>query len=373
MKQLKKEKAPIYITWAILGLCVVVVLVFTVRMFMVYNSGHDLNDTDRTADINVMMTRPDNWEKIQTGKIPLTPENFAMIDGSTATIPITAELARQFCDASDENIWEYVDHNTTHDAYKNLIFTHGNSDHIEYGVSGDGSVHRYYYSSRYNSFFREKHLLFVTEPSADELESAKKEGVSFEITPVALDGFVFITHKDNPVDSLTVEQVQDIYSGKITNWKEVGGNDSKMIPYQRARNSGSQTAMEQLVMKDIPLMDPVGYSRETLTLGLMSELVEKIAEYENRENSLGYTYYYYINNLYKNEDIKVLNINGVSPDNENLISGAYPFSTAYYMVMAKGAKDSQTAKMRELRDYLLTDEGQEIIKIAGYCPAIVEE
>ncbi|MCH5194588.1 MAG: substrate-binding domain-containing protein, partial [Oscillospiraceae bacterium] len=211
------------------------------------------------------------------------------------------------------------------------------------------------------------------EPSADELESAKKEGVSFEITPVALDGFVFITHKDNPVDSLTVEQVQDIYSGKITNWKEVGGNDSKMIPYQRARNSGSQTAMEQLVMKDIPLMDPVGYSRETLTLGLMSELVEKIAEYENRENSLGYTYYYYINNLYKNEDIKVLNINGVSPDNENLISGAYPFSTAYYMVMAKGAKDSQTAKMRELRDYLLTDEGQEIIKIAGYCPAIVEE
>ena len=104
----------------------------------------------------------------------------------------------------------------------------------------------------------------------------------------------------------------------------------------------------------------------------MAGLIEKIAEYENRENSIGYTYYYYINNLYRNEDIKVLKINGVSPDNENLVSGAYPFSTAYYMVMAKSGVNSQTAKMRELRDYLLTDEGQEIIKMAGYCPANAE-
>ncbi|MCH5348991.1 MAG: substrate-binding domain-containing protein [Oscillospiraceae bacterium] len=359
---LKKENAPKYITWMILGLCVVVVLILTAAMFGVYNSGHDLTDTDKTADINVMITRPDNWERIQTGKISLTREDFALIDGSTATIPITAELARQFCNASDEKIWEYVDHNTTHDAYENLILTNGDPDKIQYMEKID----KYRYDSRLT--FEQKRLLFVTEPSKRELYDAQNEGVTFDITPVALDGFVFITHKDNPIDSLTVEQIQKIYSGKITNWKEVGGNDQRIIPYQRNSGSGSQTAMEQLVMKNVPLMEPVGYSKESLTLGLMSELVKKIAEYENRENSLGYTYYYYINNLYRNDDIKVLKINGVSPDNENLISGEYPFSTAYYMVMAKDRNDSQTAKMRELRDYLLTDEGQEIIKMAGYCP-----
>ena len=359
----KKEDRPLYIASVIVGLSVIVVLIFTAAMFVVYNSGHELTDTDRTADINVMITRPDNWKKIQTGKITLTPEDFAFIDGSTATIPITAELARQFCDASDGKIWEYVDHNTTHTAYENLIFTNGDPDKITYMEN----INKYRYDSRMT--FDIKHLLFVTEPSEREIFDAGIEGVTFDVTPVALDGFVFITHKDNPIDSLTVEQIQDIYSGKITNWKEVGGNDQKIIPYQRNIGSGSQTAMEQLVMKDIPLVEPVGYFGETLTLGFMSELIEKIAEYENRENSLGYTYYYYINNLYRNEDIKVLKIDGVSPDNENLVSGAYPFSTAYYMVMAEGRNDVQTAKMRELRDYLLTDEGQEIIKMAGYCPA----
>ena len=364
-KKLKKENLSKHITWAILGLCAVVVLVFTAAMFIVYNSGHDLNDNDGTADINVLLTRPDNWEKIQTGKISLTPDDFALIDGSTATIPITAELARQFCDASDKEIWNYTDHNTTHSAYKNLICTYGNPQNFETQAVGDGV--RIYHTS--HGYFDEKRLLFVTEPSEEELEDAKKDGVTFDITPVALDGFVFITHKDNPIDSLTVEQIQDIYSGKITNWKEVGGNNQRIIPYQRDWNSGSQTAMKQLVMKDIPLMEPVGYS---MRIGLMSELIEKIAEYENRENSLGYTYYYYINNLYRNEDIKVLKINGVSPDNENLISGEYPFSTAYYMVMAAGEDDAQTAKMQELRNYLLTDEGQEIIKMAGYCPVRAE-
>ena len=360
--RLKREDTPFYIALAIAGICIIVIVGYVIALFSVYSSGHSIRD-DRTADINVMLTRPADWKKIQTGKISLAPEDFSLIDGSTATIPITAELARQFCGVSDEEIEDIVDHHTTHNAYINLICTYSDPKKFETKTYNEGTTRKYH--TDHGSFY-EKRLIFVTEPSEDELADAKKERVTFDITPVALDGFVFITHKDNPVDSLTVEQVRQIYSGRIKNWKEVGGNDSEIIPYQRARNSGSQTAMEQLVMKSMPLMDPSeGYSK---TVGLMGELVERVAEYENRESSLGYTYYYYINNLYRNEDIKVLKIDGVSPDNENLISGEYPFSTAYYMVMAEGEDDAQTAKMRELRDYLLTDEGQEIIKMAGYCP-----
>ncbi|HHV51082.1 MAG TPA: hypothetical protein GXX54_05170, partial [Clostridiales bacterium] len=93
-----------------------------------------------------------------------------------------------------------------------------------------------------------------------------------------------------------------------------------------------------------------------------------VAEYENGPASIGYTYNYYINNLYKNENIKVIKINGVSPTNENLISGAYAFSTSYYAVIRKN--EPQESPARKLRDYLLTKEGQEIIAMAGYCKAV---
>ena len=336
--QFKKDKIPSYIAFFLIMIAFVMVLSFIIKAITVYKNGGEI-ENDRTANVNVMLTRPENWEKIQTGKISITKEDLMTIDGSTATIPITAELARQFCNASDDNISESIDHNTTHNAYYNLIHTK---------------------KGRMDENYSRKYLIFATEPSVEEIKMANDNGFNLDVTPVALDGFVFITHKDNPIDSLTVEQIQKIYSGEITNWKEVGGNDAEIIPYQRESNSGSQTAMEQLVMKDVSLMEPIGYS---ISYG-MGELIEKVAEYQNRENSIGYTYYYYINNLYRNENIKVLKVDGISPDNENLIDKSYPFTTAYYAVLIEGHKGHMT----ELRDYLLTDEGQKIIEMAGYCP-----
>ena len=218
--------------------------------------------------------------------------------------------------------------------------------------------------SGYEPVFRKEtvRLIFATPPSADELQTAEQAGVVLEADPVALDGFVFITHKDNPVDSLTVQQIRDIYTGKITNWKDVGGKNEKIRAFQRTKNSGSQTAMEELVMQGKPMKEaPVAFIAED-----MGELVELVAEYENETAAIGYTYYYYINNLYKNPDIKVIKIDGISPENENLVSGAYPF-TASYDVVIRG-DEPEDSVYRNLRDYMLSDEGQEIIRLAGYCP-----
>ena len=113
-------------------------------------------------------------------------------------------------------------------------------------------------------------------------------------------------------------------------------------------------------MKDIELMEPKEGYRISSGMG---GLVEAVAEYENRTGSLGYTYYYYLNNLYRNDDIKVLKIDGISPDNENLRNKSYPFATAYYVVTAKG-DDSELMK---LKDFIVSDKGQEIVKMAGYC------
>ncbi|MCM1226561.1 MAG: substrate-binding domain-containing protein [Clostridium sp.] len=335
-----KKYIPSYTALFIILICIAAVIFYFGKLAVIYLTGSEITE-DKTANINVMLTRPDNWEMIQTGKISLTEEDLAMIDGSTATVPITAELARQFCGASDDNISDLIDHNTTHFAYRNLIYTRKKP-------------------SGYTDEIPPKYLIFATEPSEEELSMASELRVGLDITPVAMDGFVFITHKDNPVDSLTVEQVKKIYTGEITNWSEVGGEDAEIIPYQRESNSGSQTAMEQFVMEGELLTDPADGYR----INGMGELIEKIGEYKNRKNSIGYTYYYYINNLYKSDDIKTLKINGISPENENLLNGSYPFTTSYYAVMT----DDTTGIMRELRDYLLTSEGQEIIRLAGYCP-----
>ncbi|MCL2488298.1 MAG: substrate-binding domain-containing protein, partial [Oscillospiraceae bacterium] len=149
------------------------------------------------GNINVMLARPDNWRQIASGPV-ISAEEMRIIDGSTATIPITAELLRQFYDFSDymvQNSYE-VHHSTTHSAYENLIV-------------GNEKV--------------DVKLILVTPPSAEELALAEQNGVELELVPVATDGFVFITHKNNPVDSLTAEQIRDIYGAgsTITNWKQV--------------------------------------------------------------------------------------------------------------------------------------------------------
>ena len=100
----------------------------------------------------------------------------------------------------------------------------------------------------------------------------------------------------------------------------------------------------------------------------MGGLIRAVAEYENGPASIGYTYYYYIKNLYKDENIKVIKINGIEPTNDNLISGVYPFSTNYYAVIRGDEPEDSPA--RKLRDYLITPEGQNLIAMAGYCKAV---
>ena len=284
-----------------------------------------------SSSVNVMLNRPDNWYQIAQNPNLFNKYDLAHIDGSTATIPITAELVRQFCGVTDPELSYYIDHNTTGPAYDDLILgNHG------------------------------KNLILVTEPSDDELVMAAENHVELDVTKIALDGFVFITHKDNPVDSLTVEEIQGIYNGVITNWSQVGGNDEEIIAYQREPNSGSQTAMEKLVMQGVDIMDPP----KSPVAKTMGDLVESVAQYKNTTCSIGYTFNYYINYLYRNDDIKVLKIDGIAPDRENLLDQSYPFSSGYYAVTRKGGD----RKAEEIKEYLLSDEGQEIIQLAGYCP-----
>ena len=130
-------------------------------------------------------------------------------------------------------------------------------------------------------------LIVVTEPSEEELALAKEKNVELEVIPVVNEGFVFYVNGENKVDNLSLEQVQKIYTGEITNWLQVGGEDAPIRAFQRPENSGSQTGMLSLVMKDLPLMKPL---KEDL-VETMSAIIGLVSDYDNGRNAIGYSYY----------------------------------------------------------------------------------
>ncbi len=258
-----------------------------------------------------------------------TLENYPRVDASLAIHPLVDALASDFLgiDVDDLN-FEYTTTRSS-EVYHNLI---------------DGKVD----------------VIFASAISDEDKEYAAQQNVELNIMPATSSAFVFIVNTDNPVDSLTLEQVQKIYSGEITNWKEVGGNDAPIIPYQRPVGSGSQTAMLSLVMKDKSIMTPP----TTQVIGEMGELIDAVAEYDNAENALGYSYFYYVNTMYKRDTIKMIAIDGVSPTIETIKNGEYPIYTNGFIVTRSDA-DENTLKWV---DAVMSERGDKIIEGEGYVP-----
>jgi len=262
-------------------------------------------------------------------------KDYPLIDGSTATLPLAEAFKANFTKTDIAEI--EVEHSKTHNAYVKLI-----NDEVD--------------------------LILVTEPSAEELELAKQKGVELEVIPVVKEGFVFYVNSENEISNLTIEQIQKIYTGEITNWKDIGGADEKIIAYQRPQNSGSQTGMLSLVMDGLKMAEP---KTETLA-GTMEAIINFVSDYNNGKNSIGYSYYYYANTMFETIDktvasnIKLLGVNGVEPTNETIQNSSYPFTTAYYIVINKA--DDENSSARILANQMLSERGQKVAEEAGYVP-----
>lgn len=258
-----------------------------------------------------------------------TMETYPRVDGSTVTIPLSEAVAAKLTKQTVDEVRPYILHNKTHQAYVNLI---------------EGS----------------KDLIFVTSPSEEELNLAAEKNVELEVIPIVSEAFVFLTHKDNPVKGLSVDQIKSIYEGKITNWSEVGGPNEAIKAFQRPVNSGSQTGFLELVMKGATPMEP---PKEQI-IAEMGMLIDVVASYENKMASIGYSYYYFVVDMWGNEAVKLLEVDGVYPDAESISSKAYPLTTAYYAVIRKDSpKDSPE---RRVIEYILSEEGQQLMEESGY-------
>ena len=282
------------------------------------------------GNINQQVKRAEGWRQIvQTSSFQ---DTYPLIDGSTSLVPLAVEFARQHRKLNDEMANSSVYFSTTSLAYERLLGAPGLLD-----------------------------LFIGTAPGETDLLLARKNGVTLVQKPICWDSFIFITHKDNPVDSLNLAQLRGIFAGNIRNWNGVGGVDGEIRAFQREQGAGSQTGMEKLVMQGTPMASPEAVK----VITGMGELVEAVAEPRSAAFGIGYTYAYYIENLYKNADIKVLRVNGIESTDANVISGTYPLSIERFGVIRK---EDEQAIGGQFLDWILSAEGQACVKQAGYIP-----
>ena len=186
-------------------------------------------------------------------------------------------------------------------------------------------------------------LIICAQPSDEQLKYAADNGVELEMVQIGTDAFVFIVNSSNPVDNITTEQIKGIYSGEITNWSELGGNNVPIAAMRRNEGSGSQTALEKL-MGDTPIVPDY-----TALFG----------------SPIGFSFRYYVTGMLAEGGVKMLKVNGIEPNIENISNGTYPLGGAFYAIYRKGETNENVYKTI---DFICSPEGQKIIEESGYVP-----
>jgi phosphate transport system substrate-binding protein len=290
-----------------------------------------------TIEVNELPVRNRNAdESTHPRQIPSLrlENNFPRLDGAIALLPVYGEAAKVIYAVNDSNSTkgddpEVIKCTNTPSAYERLI-------------SG------------------ETDMIFVAAPSDEQQKRAAQKGVVLTLTPIAKEAFVFLINEQNPVKNMSVDQIRAIYSGEINNWKKLGGLPEKILAFQRNEDSGSQTTMEQAVMRGIPMRMPL----KTEYHDSMGGMIRAVADYRNYRNAIGYSFRYYATAMNSVPGVALLSVNGIVPTAENIRNGSYPFISDVYIVTARPL--SENAK--KLRDWFLSGEGQQFIADAGYVP-----
>jgi ABC-type phosphate transport system substrate-binding protein len=253
------------------------------------------------------------------------------MDGSASTVPLEAGIRSKLLSISKEEAEKQVSHSTTYDSFYKLIN-------------------------------KECDIVFTVPISQQQSDYAASKKFEYETFPITMEGLVFVVNKDNPIESLTQQQIKDIYSGKITNWKEVGGKDAEIVSYQRNSTTGSQNYMVAF-MGETKIMNT---KTETLP-GIARGLMDAVASFDNELGSIGYSVYSYAAEMYAAaSNVKFIKIDGIKPDITTIADGSYPLLSYNYAVISKStAKDSA---VRTLIDWIKSKPGQKAVADSGYTP-----
>ncbi|MBF1250389.1 MAG: substrate-binding domain-containing protein, partial [Lachnospiraceae bacterium] len=274
-------------------------------------------------------------------------KNYPKVDGSTATLPLAQAIYELTTGSSPEDAARNIVHNKTTESYFNLM-DKSTDLIISYAPPSDlmKTIEAVNQSGKNQTYTNNRRRDYEVSPIL--------------IAPVGKDALVFLNSQKNKVKNVTEQQLQDIYSGKIKNWKELGGEDHVIKAFQRPKNSGSQNLMEKFVMKDVEMTRPPS----EWVASEMGELIEKVAAYDNSADAMGYSVYYYARNMKKGDGLQFLQVNGVEPNSDTIRSGDYPYTNPFYIaIRADEPKDSPAYQIYQ---WVLSMNGQALVNELGY-------
>lgn len=179
----------------------------------------------------------------------------------------------------------------------------------------------------------------------------EEETTDLQETIVAIDGIAIIVHPDNPAADLTIEQIGDIYTGKVTNWNEVGGSDAPIVCIGREAASGTRDGFEEVT----GTKDACKYSQELTSTG---DVVQTVS---GNPNAIGYA-----SAASVNDTVKVVSVEGVVPTTETIQSGEYKVQRNFVLVTKKDTPLSQAAQA--FFDFATSPQADSLITEAGAVP-----
>ena len=320
------------------GLCVLSVGIYEGNRAY-HNSFARVNE--QGVDLELYKPFADNTKavRLEEESTLIMEDNLPRLDGATALYPLYAAFAQAVYPAGDYDIY---------------------AGKIEYRQEGktQGQVVCSNTAGAYTRLIEgEADIIFAARPSEQQLEEAKSRNVELKLTPIGKEAFVFFVNSRNEVNSLSIEQIQDIYAGKITNWQEVGGKNETIRAFQRPNNSGSQTMLQKL-MEGKELMTP---PREDVASG-MGDIIKQTANYRNYKNAIGYSFLFFATEMIQNNEIKLLEVDGIKPDKSTIASGEYPLAAEFYAVTA----GSDNPGINRFIEWILSPQGQYLVEKTGY-------
>lgn len=255
-------------------------------------------------------------------------DNLPVLDGAAALVPVYAAIIHN---VYPEGCVTYEGGTFSDDNYYGENFAEDSAMQYKNTVRGyqaivDGTTD----------------ILFCAAPSEEQKAYAEEKGVELVYVPIGLEAFVFFVNENNPVDDLSVDQIRKIYAGEYTNWSEVGGVNRIINPVTRLEGSGSQTTFESFMGE--------------YEIGGKSPLAITGA-------SIGFSFRYYMDGIVENDAVKMLSLNGVFPSPENIRNRSYPVVAQFYAIYRA---DNDNENIPVLIDWILSDEGQQIIEESGY-------
>ena len=277
----------------------------------------------------------------------LTQDEWLTLDGAEAAYPVYSAFANTCYDGIQK--YQYDTDNTPSTKRSEL-----NNEFRKY-VAFNNTV--YAFKDLIN---KRCDVFFGAMPSQKQREEAAAIGEELVLTPIANEAFVFFTSSDNPVKSLTTQQIRDIYSGKVKNWQPLGGEDRRILAFQRPEGSGSQTLLQH-IMDDTPIMEPL----KTEYIPSMGGIGESVAEYNGDAGALGFSFKFFLTGMLGRKDapVKILAIDGVYPTDENIRSGQYPFTTKLYAITLKSNTKPQ---LTHFLSWMQSPQGQALAERVGY-------